>query len=106
MKKIILLYSVLFVFSTILVFTSSYTDGLRIENENELQSAFPHEVGFPISFVTLDYPRIDPPLPYTYRGNCCSRYYSWNTYWLSVILTFTTLILVLMIIAYMKRKKL
>lgn len=105
MKKNILLYCVLFVFSTILVFTSSFTDGVRIENEDELQSAFPYEVGFPIPFVTLDYPRVDPPLPYTYSGNCCSRYYSWNKYWFSVILTFSTLILGSMILAYIKRKQ-
>lgn len=94
----------MFIFSTIFVLTTSFTDGVRIEHRNEIQSTFPYEVGLPIPFVKLNYPKIDPPLPYTYSGTCCLRFYSWNKYWYSVFLTFITLILISIIIGYINRK--
>lgn len=98
------MYIGVFLFSIIFVLISSLVVGIRVEDRNELQSTFPSEVGFPIPFVTLNHPTIDPPLPYTYSGNCCFRDYSWDKYWYSVILTFISLIIVIKLIkkSYMK----
>jgi hypothetical protein len=93
-----LMYIGIFLFSIIFVLLTSLLDGVKIEDRNEIQSTFPYEVGFPIPFVTLDYPIIDPPLPWTYKGNCCFRFYSWDKYWYSVIVTFIFLIVIIKLI--------
>lgn len=96
--KSILMYIGMFSFAITFVLITGFQDGIRIDDRNELQSTFPYEVGFPIPFVTLNHPIIDPPLPYTYSGNCCFRYYSWDKYWYSVIVTFISLIVIIKLI--------
>lgn len=100
-----LMFIGVFFFSIIFVLITGFQNGVTIEVRNELQSTFPYdEVGFPIPFVTLDHPIIDPPLPYTYSGNCCFRYYSWDKYWYSVIVTFISLTVIIKLIQKIRVK--
>jgi hypothetical protein len=81
-------YVFLFFIACAFVLITGFTDGIRIEKYEEIETKFPYNAGFPISFVELNYPKIAPPLPYTYSGACCFMYFSWDKYWYSVLIVF------------------
>lgn len=100
--KKVLIYSTLFAVSFAFVLISGFTDGVRIDKYEEIETKFPYNAGFPIPFVKLGQPKIDPPLPYTYSGTCCFMHFSWNKYWYSVLITFVFLIGLMQVIKRFK----
>ncbi|EDL66630.1 hypothetical protein BSG1_04720 [Bacillus sp. SG-1] len=102
--KRILTYVGYCIISTLFVFATGF-NGERVENQQELTNAFPMETGFPLNFAELRYPRIDPPLPWNYGGNCCSLFITSQTnFWLSVIIVFIFLIVITEIVIRLIKK--
>ncbi|WP_202081125.1 hypothetical protein [Caldalkalibacillus salinus] len=102
--KKILFYALLGLMAVGFVFGTGF-QGQRVESHDELAHAFPMKTGFPFKFAELRYPHIDPPLPWTYSGNCCSFYMtSWIHFWLSVAVVFIFLLVITKITMTLIRK--
>lgn len=92
------------IISIIFVFWTGF-NGERIETREEFASAFPMKTGFPLNFAELRYPHIDPPLPWSYGGNCCSFFItSWTNFWFSVIIVFVFLLVITEIVLRLIKK--
>lgn len=103
LKRIFVYVGYIFI-SIIFVFSTGF-NGERIETREELASAFPLKTGFPLNFAELRYPHIDPPLPWSYGGNCCSFFLtSWTNFWLSVIIVFVFLLIITEIVLRLIKK--
>lgn len=81
MKKHITTAFLLFIWSIFFVWISTFFDGITISAYDELQTKFPIYIGFPIPYVELISPHIDPPLPYTYDMRCCTSAVHYHLFW-------------------------
>ncbi len=92
-KKVIVLTGMLFA-SFVFVLLTGLLGGKQIRTYDELESAFPVFIGFPVGFIELKWPKIDPPLPYVYGIDCCGIEVHQGPFFLSVLIVFCFFILV------------
>ncbi|MCA0984255.1 hypothetical protein LCL89_09380 [Halobacillus yeomjeoni] len=98
-------YSISAIAALLFVFMTGFR-GKRVDNREELASAFPIHTGFPLEFAKLENPTIDPPLPYTYSGSCCTMTVtSPMNYWFSAVVVMFAIILLFEVVWAVKKKK-
>ncbi len=98
-------YMICMIAAIVLTFFTGY-QGRWIENRGQLKGAFPMDTGFPLSFAQLNYPEIDPPLPYYYGGSCCTMsVISPLNYWISAAIVFFLLLILFETVWFLVRKR-